>query len=688
MNPIWEPERKEIINLKFEYLPPYAQFIIDNALEEFARTLLRVAREINIPLLRHLPPIDDEQLIALGKERNRAMLAYLAQNDPHGYIELSRKSWLSNETPLIHRDDVAVEDITLANFARKKVLRDFLPRYTSDLALFMHITEEINMFTSSLDIDFFKSFIELQREKINTINVALQKREAELLEAQAIGQIGSFEWDFTGKKSSYTPQVFKIFEMEQASTLPSFLEDVHPDDRSKLQTAIETSFKTGNFECEYRYLKNNKKKTIWSRGIVSFDQTGKPLGMKGTLMDVTERHKIVERLQQSEELHKQAQALTHLGNWSWVVGQEKVVWSDEMYRIHGIEPQSEEITFERFLSFVHPEDKEKRREDINRSLQSHLVEENHFRIKLANGQIKVLRARGEVVIGNDNSSLKMVGTCQDITHEFLLNQELKAREEYLASLNLSLEQKNQELIRSNKELESFNFIASHDLQEPLRKIRVYCSRILEHEKEQFPAASAKFLEKINDASVRMQKLIDDFLSFSQAVSISQNFEPVDLGALLEEVRSELLEVIEEKKAVIESSPLPVVNVIQFQFKQLLLNLIGNSLKYCDKNIAPHISVAGTVIPGAVLLAEEATASGEKTYFKLTIADNGIGFEQKYATRIFELFQRLHTRDKYSGTGIGLAICKKIADNHMGFIKATGKPEAGAVFTVYIPLDGQ
>jgi len=247
----------------------------------------------------------------------------------------------------------------------------------------------------------------------------------------------------------------------------------------------------------------------------------------------------------------------------------------------------------------------------------------------------------------------------------------------------ALQEKNEELQRSNKELASFSYVASHDLQEPLRKIQGFINRILEKEGEKFSETSRDYFNRINSAAFRMQNLIDALLNFSHTNTSEIVFKETNLNDLLVEVKLNLKENIDEKKAVIEASHLSTIPVIPVQFQQLLSNLISNALKYSKPGVQPHIRIHEEVTTGAELQLADRNASHK--FLKIIVEDNGIGFEQKYATRIFELFQRLHGKTEYSGTGIGLAICKKIVQNHNGYITATGVPGEGAKFEIYIPI---
>ncbi len=677
------PQIREKLSLEFSHFPPYAEYLLHHEFEDFVKGMMVLYEEIDIPLLRFFKSMPAEQLLALSMASNREMLTLIASNNSSQFIAQSIDNWLNNQLPLITRDQVLSQDITLVNYVRRKVFRDFIPRYTNDSTLWLKIIEEVDRFAVVFDSEMFSSFMVMQQQKINTINTVLQKREQQLLEAQTVGQIGSFEWDFKGKQSSFTPEMFKIFEMDGPSNLNTFLDDVHPDDRERVRKALEKAFQDGDYECEYRYLKNKKEKIIFSRGKVQFED-GKAARMIGTVNDITERHKIIEKLQESEKLHNQAQALTHIGNWSWDISENKINWSDEMYRIYGLEPQSEEITFDRFLSFIEPEYRQKRLDEIQASLQTLKVSEYHFKIKSADGKLKVLRGKGEMVASENKKPVQMLGTCQDVTREFMLTQELKEREIYLQKLNQSLEVTNHQLSRTNKELESFNFIASHDLQEPLRKIQIYCNRIIEKGLDKAEGPLHEYFIKINQASHRMQKLIEDFLSFSQTFSSTQTVESIDLNQMIDEIKVELSARIEDKKAVIVAMDLPKISAIPFQVKQLLTNLLSNSLKYTTPEVAPLVNISSKIINSSEVILQ-GVPNGRK-YLEISVADNGIGFEEKYSSKIFELFQRLHSKDTYSGTGIGLALCKKIVENMNGHITAKSQPGKGSVFNIYLPSE--
>ncbi len=252
----------------------------------------------------------------------------------------------------------------------------------------------------------------------------------------------------------------------------------------------------------------------------------------------------------------------------------------------------------------------------------------------------------------------------------------------LATLNQSLQEKNKQLASINAELASFSYVASHDLQEPLRKIQSFASRILTTEKDRLSEMGQDAFQRMQSASNRMQQLIDDLLTYSRTNTEASEFATADLNQILREAEQEVSETMQEKQAVVDADPLPVAKVVVFQFRQLLANLLSNALKYQRPGVVPHIRITCKTVPGEDVPQADATG---KYYFQIEVMDNGIGFEQQYAERIFELFQRLHGRSEYKGTGIGLAICRKIMQNHQGYLLAEGRPGEGSTFTIYLPV---
>lgn len=244
-----------------------------------------------------------------------------------------------------------------------------------------------------------------------------------------------------------------------------------------------------------------------------------------------------------------------------------------------------------------------------------------------------------------------------------------------------------ELKRSNEDLEQFAYVASHDLQEPLRKIRAFGDRLINRMEEVGDPLEKEYTLKMVDAAMRMQTLIQDLLAFSMVSRDMGERQNADLNEIIMQVIEDLQISIKEAGAVVHISRLPVIpdaNAIQMQ--QLFQNLLSNAIKFRQENTTPEIRITATELKGQQIPYPEIDASPYRKYYQVTVKDNGVGFEEKYLERVFTIFQRLHGRGQYSGTGIGLAVCKRICQNHSGFITARSTPGKGTTFIVYLPKD--
>lgn len=252
----------------------------------------------------------------------------------------------------------------------------------------------------------------------------------------------------------------------------------------------------------------------------------------------------------------------------------------------------------------------------------------------------------------------------------------------MSEVNAELKERNIDLIQMNKELESFAYVSSHDLQEPLRKIQTFASRILENEFEVISEKGKVYFQKIQSSANRMQHLIEDLLTYSRISRKGGIVEKSDCNVVVQQVKDDLAEIIEARNAIIDAGNLCEIAIDPFLCRQVMNNLIGNAIKFSKPGMRPHIVIRSEVADG-IIFNNKLLSSG-KEYCHLSVSDSGIGFEPEFNERIFQLFQRLHHKDEYPGTGIGLAIVKKIIEDHNGIITASSEAEKGTTFDIYIP----
>jgi signal transduction histidine kinase/CHASE3 domain sensor protein len=375
------------------------------------------------------------------------------------------------------------------------------------------------------------------------------------------------------------------------------------------------------------------------------------------------------KLKVSQESINQAEILGNYSSWTWNMEKNEIQFSDNQFRLHGLEPQSFEATFEDFIKFVHPEDLEATSTMINDIVKNENLPTLNYRIIRKDGEVRHLRSVGKLFVNRFNEKI-IIGTTRDVTEDILKKNILR--------------EKNTDLERNNKELVEFNYAASHDLQEPLRKIQTFISRINDKEKDNLSETGKEYMERIVVAASRMRVLIDDLLQYSRTNKTDTSFEEVDLNDTALASIQELSQLMEETNATVHFTELPKVKGIPFQLRQLFINLINNSIKYRKLNQPPIITVTYDKIKASE--EDEIDDNSNRIYHKITFLDNGIGFHPDDSKKIFLLFNRLHAKDSYPGTGVGLAICKKIVKNHYGFICADGQPDEGAQIVIYLPTE--
>jgi signal transduction histidine kinase len=362
-----------------------------------------------------------------------------------------------------------------------------------------------------------------------------------------------------------------------------------------------------------------------------------------------------DNLKSIDESLNLAQHIAKLGSWEWDAQKNKVFWSDEMYLIFKKDPSSFTPDYDVFVESIHPNDRTGMVNCIDQSLKDHQPYSYECRIS-SGGEMKTIFTIGNVALDKNGDITKLYGTVQDITDR-------KKAEQLLKKSEVNLEIKNKELEQKNSELEQFAYIASHDLQEPLRTISSFSDRLQKQYQGKLDDIGQKYLFFIHQGTERMKTLIADLLEYSR-IGRKKELKPVDCNEILNTVIADLDSAIQESRVEIKTDTLPVVTGYTTEIKQLFQNLVINAIKFRKKEVQPVIHINSQPVDGG---------------WKFSVRDNGIGIDEQHSERIFVIFQRLHTRSEYEGSGIGLSHCKKIVELHGGKIWVNSKPGEGSTF---------
>lgn len=530
----------------------------------------------------------------------------------------------------------------------------------------------------------------LADEITELVNARKKMEEAELRQRLAIdaAHIGTFEINLQTSNFLYSDKLVEVFGYDDARgiTRDHLVERLHPDDVAVRTTAHETALKSGILSYEARAIwPDNSIHWFRANGKLFYDNQGTPLRMLGTTLDITDQKTESERLEklvqertsrlklQHEELKRseeryhrmieevQDYAIILLDKdgiiQNWNRGAEKI----KQYK-------EKEVVGRSFHMFYLPEDRAK-------GIPEWLIDEaaKNGRASLEGWRVRKDQTRfwGSIAMNalydDDNRVVGFVKVTRDLTARKEAEDKLR---EYTRELELR-----------NQELEQFAYVASHDLQEPLRKIQTFSEIIGKN--MQNPEMANKYLIKVNTSARRMSELIKSVLAYSKLSRDGSAMERVSLDEIVNNITHDFELLIHEKNGVIEKGPLPVINGIPYHLNQVFSNLLANSLKFSSSE--PRIEITSRKISHDKIVNRPDTLQDEE-YFEITFKDNGIGFDQQFEKQIFTMFQRLHTKHEYPGTGIGLAICKKIMENHMGAITAKSEIGKGATFYLYFPCN--
>lgn len=425
-----------------------------------------------------------------------------------------------------------------------------------------------------------------------------------------------------------------------------------------------------------------------------FDADGKVYAIMDMATDVTAQTVARKKLEETELKLREAIELAQLATWQVNVEQRHVVYSDRLREWVGMSERELQIENS---PVIHPKDVERVSAAFNAAMNpegSGLFDAIYSIANLHTGQERIIHATGRTTFNSEGKPISIAGTAQDVTvqkeMQLALENEVQKRtlelgavNEKLQKINEQLADANRQLVRSNEELAQYAYVASHDLQEPLRKIQVFTDMLRRQTVADTVVTS--LTGKIEKSALRMSLLIKDLLTFSRLLNADTLLQPISLNEIVEQVLNDFELVRVEKNARIVISELPEIVAIRLQMNQLFYNLIGNALKFVKDDVRPEIHIASTLL-SATEVQNYIKTPIAVPYHHITIRDNGIGFEPAYAEQIFEVFKRLHGREIYPGSGIGLALCRRIVNNHNGHLFASSKPDEGT--TIHIILPGE
>jgi PAS domain S-box-containing protein len=527
---------------------------------------------------------------------------------------------------------------------------------------------------------------------------ALRASEERLRLAVSGGNVGTWEWEVGTNRLVWSAELKRMFGWRTAAddlTMQMFMEAVHPEDRGLVEATLQRAItEAANHTVEFRIVRpdGSLRWIAASGGRGEYDAAGRAVRMWGVGLDITERKRADEEIKRREAQLGEAQRIAHLGSYEWDVSTNTVHRSEELLRIFGVPPDQFDPTFEGYLERVHPEDRSTTGTIIQEAFRDRSPFEFEERIVRPDGAIRLLHSQGKWILDNHQQPVSLVGICHDITERRQAEDQLRRNEEQALALleervatrtaelydkNLELEdqisqrKRVAELLRSrNEELKAFAYTVSHDLKAPLRGIAGYAQELDRRHRTGLDERAVWCITQILTASRSLDRLIEDLLHYSRLDAETPSPTEVDLTEMLEAILADRKAAIVERHAeVVDNLSVRRVRTWERGLLQTMTNLIDNALKYSRHAKPPRIHVSSEQVPDAV---------------RITVSDNGIGFDMKYHDRIFGLFNRLVRQEDFEGTGAGLAIVKKVIEKMGGTIRAESIPGSGTTFFVELP----
>lgn len=548
--------------------------------------------------------------------------------------------------------------------------------------------EELQSINEELETS--KEELESSNEELMTINQELQMRNEQLAEAHdyteaviATIREAAIVLDSNLRVRSANKAFYRTYLAKEDETEGSYIYEFNnrqwniPKLKEFLEDVIPRNTHFNGFELTHKF-DSIGEKVLLLNGRQVTQKTNQQQFILLAIEDITE-HRQAEKLLEEREawLRKMADNVPVM---IWVAGPDKnFTFLNRTWLAFTGRKLSKETGIG-WTEGVHKNDIDLVLSTYHKSFEEKKPFTLDYRMKRYDGEYRWILNSAVPTYDADGEFTGYTGSCTEIHNKRVMSEELEKlvneRTRELKEANLSLE-------RSNNELAQFAYVASHDLQEPLRKITTFSIRLKERYIALLPENGKEFIEKINNSSERMRKLIDDLLNFSRISRFDKKFITTDLNKVFKDVLSDFDLLIQEKNAFLHLAKLPVIPAVPLQMNQLFHNLLGNALKFTSPGVPPVIEVVCQKLAGNEI-KKYPKLDASVDYYEISIKDNGIGFPQEFADQIFVIFQRLNDKDDYPGTGIGLALCRKIAANHNGEIYAESRENEGSVFHLILP----
>lgn len=641
----------------------FATFIKTNKLEQLALEELRIFRSNEIPLINLFANQTEEQLLKQIKESLNKFLTALETGTAVQVANEGFENWKNDKIPGIPKTAISLTDIILIYSGQKEALSNLIPEYTHDAATIIDIVRELNFYYKEVQKSAVTMLDQIQKEQQSQL-IESEERYRDLFDnANDLIHFITPEGNIIYVNNAWMNSLGYSLEELQNKSIYTY---IHEKDKKTFQQYRENLIagKPDTKGITITFI-SKKGTEVITEGFVSCKfKYGKPIYTRGILRDITRRNLNEKKLNfYTLELEKREenmkQILENAPDAVIVINQtgHVLLWNFKAQELFGW--SASEMTGKELVNSIIP----------HQYREAHTAGMKRF---LSTGEARVLNKTIEITAlnkkGNEfNVSLTISQAWQSQLPVFIaFIRDITQQKEN----ELELETQRIKLEISNKELEQYAWLASHDLKEPLRKILTFSDMLMLRHKSEVSEEAQIYFEKIQDAAARMNKLIDAILEYSNVSQEAIHFVETDLNDIIKDVLSDLEISIRSNNATIKIENLPVIDAIPVQMRQLFQNLLSNSLKYRKPDVIPEIKITNSNL--------------QNNYVQITIADNGIGFENQYAEKIFEVFQRLQQNDVYEGTGIGLALCKKIVESHKGTITAQST-STGSTFFITLPV---